>query len=80
MSDDKKFKHCYYDGTGDVEKFVVRIELEAALKNHENEKKAQFLASKLVGAAMEVYLRLSNNDHNEFDKTKTELYKEFRKG
>ena len=80
MGDDKKLKHCYYDGTGDVEKFVVRIELEASLKGHQDEKKAQFLASKLVGAAMEVYLRLSDADHKEFDKIKTELYKEFRKG
>ena len=80
MGDDKKFKHCYYDGTGDVEKFVVRIELEAALKGHQDEKKAQFLASKLVGPAMEVYLRLSDGDRKEFDKIKAELYKEFRKG
>ena len=77
---DKKFKHCYYDGTTDVEKFVVRIELEAALKNHQDEKKAQFLASKLLGPAMEAYLRLSAEDKKDFDKIKDELYKEFLKG
>ena len=77
---DKKFKHCYFDGNGDVEKFVVRIELEASLKNHQDEKKAQFLACKLLGPAMETYLRLSAEDRKDFDKIKDELYKKFRKG
>ena len=77
---DKKFKHCFFDGTTDVEKFVVRIDLEASLKNYQDEKKAQYLASKLIGPAMEVYLRLSAEDKKEFDKIKDELYTEFLKG
>ena len=77
---DKRFKHCFFDGTTDVEKFVVRIDLEASLKNYQDEKKAQYLASKLIGPAMEVYLRLSAEDKKEFDKIKDELYTEFLKG
>ena len=77
---DKKFKHCYYDGVSNVKKSVVRVELEASLKNHVDEKKAQFLASKLIGPAMEVYLRLPDEDKKNFDKIKEELYKEFLKG
>ena len=69
-----------YDGTHDVRKFVAKVELEASLKNHADEKKAQYIASKLVGHAMDVYLRMSTEDQKDPEKVKTELLKEFERG
>ena len=69
-----------YDGTHDVRKFVAKVELEAALKNHVDEKKAQYIASKLVGHAMDVYLRMSAEDQKDPEKVKNELLKEFERG
>ena len=60
--------HKVYDGSTDVRKFVERVELEASLKNHADEKKAQYIASKLVGHAMDVYLRISDADQKDPDK------------
>ena len=69
-----------YDGTYDVRKFVAKVELEASLKNHADEKKAQYIASKLVGHAMDVYLRMTEEDKKDPEKVKTELLKEFERG
>jgi hypothetical protein len=69
-----------YDGTTDVRKFVTRVELEASIKGHANEKKAQYIASKLVGHAMDVYLRMAADDQKDPDKVKGELMKEFERG
>ena len=69
-----------YDGTHDVRKFVAKVELEASLKNHADEKKAQYIASKLVGHAMDVYLRMSTEDQKDPEKVKTELLKEYERG
>ena len=69
-----------YDGTYDVRKFVAKVELEASLKNHADEKKAQYIASKLVGHAMDVYLRMSDEAKKDPEKVKTELLKEFERG
>ena len=73
-------KYKVYDGTSDVRKFVTRVESEAALKNHDAEKKAQYIASKLVGHAMYVYLRMSGEDQKDPEKVKAELLKEFDQG
>lgn len=69
-----------YDGTYDVRKFIAKAELEAALKNHADEKKAQYIASKLVGPAMDVYLRMSAADQKDPELVKAELLKEFERG
>ena len=69
-----------YDGASDVRKSVAKVELEAALKNHVDEKKAQYMASKLVGPAMDVYLRMSAEDQKDPEKVKAELLKEFERG
>ena len=74
----KSYKN--YDGSTDVRKFVTKSELEASLKNHDGEKKAQYIASKLVGPAMDVYLRLSDDDKKDPEKLKAELLKEFERG
>ena len=70
----------HYDGTTDVRKFITKVELEASLKNHAEEKEAQYIASKLVGHAMDVYLRLPVEDKKDPDKVKGELLKEFERG
>ena len=73
-------KYKVYDGTSDVRKFVTRVELEASLKNHAGEKKAQYIASKLVGHAMDVYLRMAGDDQKDPEIVKGELLKEFERG
>ena len=78
MDSQKAYK--YFDGTSDVRKFVTKTELEAALKNHADEKRAQYMASKLVGHAMDVYLRMSDEDKKDPEKLKAELLKEFERG
>ena len=60
MDSQKAYK--YFDGTSDVRKFVTKTELEAALKNHADEKKAQYMASKLVGPAMDAYMRMPDDE------------------
>ena len=70
----------YYDGTSDVRKFVTTVELEASLKNHADEKKAQYIASKLIGHAMDVYLRMSDEDKKYPEKVTAELLKKFERG
>ena len=70
----------YYDGNSDVRMFITKVELEASLKNHADEKKAQYVASRLVGPAMGVYLRMTAEDKKDVEKIKTELLKEFERG
>ena len=77
---DNKNAYKHYDGATDVRKFVTKVELEASLKNHDGEKKAQYMASKLVGHAMDVYMRMSDDDKKDPDKLKAELLKEFERG
>ena len=72
------YKH--YDGTTDVRKFITKVELEASLKNHDGEKKAQYMASKLVGHAMDVYMRMPDEEKKDPAKVKSELLKEFERG
>ena len=44
---EKQTKLKYYDGTTDIEAFVTRVDLNAAIKEYTAEKKAQYLASLL---------------------------------
>ena len=69
-----------YDGSGDVKRFITKVELEASLKNYENEKKAQYLGSKLLGPALDVYMRLTDEEKKDFTKIRDELLKEFERG
>ena len=64
----------------DIRNFLAKIELEAALKDYADEKKANFLASRLIGPAFEVYMRLTDADKEDFAKIKEELLKEFERG
>ena len=68
----------YFDGTGDVQSFVEKVELMATLKGHNtNEPKATFIASRLVGTAFDVYRRMSADDKKDPEKLKENLKKEF---
>ena len=80
MDNDKKKLRLSFDGTGNVKVFLTKLELEASIKGHVEEKKAQFLASKLMGPAFDVYLRLSDDEKKDFAAIKPELLREFEKG
>ena len=69
-----------YDGKSDVKVFLTRAGLVAAVKGHDGEKKAQFLASKLLPPALDVYMRLSEDDKKDYSKIEEALLKEFQKG
>ena len=79
MESSKKAK-ITYDGSTDVKNFLTKVELEASLKEYEDEKKANFLASRLLGPAFDVYMRLTDENKKNFDEIKTELRKEFEGG
>ncbi len=69
-----------FDGSDDIKAFLEKIKLQSALKGYENEKAAQYLASRLEGRAFDVYMRLSNDDKKETEKITEELLKEFEAG
>ena len=69
-----------YDGNGDVNVFITRVNLVAAIKGYAGEKKAQFLASHLVPPAFDVYMRLSADDKKDAEKIEEGLLKEFQRG
>ena len=48
-----------FTGNADVQAFLTKVEIHAALKGYTGEKLAQALASKLEGPAFDVYLRLA---------------------
>ena len=79
MESSKKVK-ITFDGTTDVKNFLTKVELEASLKDYVDEKKANFLASRLVGPAFDVYMRLTDANRKDFDQIKDELKKEFERG
>ena len=66
-----------YDGTGDLEKFIVKCNLNCSLKGHRALKSAQFLGSCLEGRAFDVFMRLCEDDKKIPIKIKEELLKEF---
>ena len=79
MESSKKVK-ITFDGSTDVKNFLTKVELESSLKDYVDEKKANFLASRLVGPAFDVYMRLTDENKKNFDQIKAELKKEFERG
>ena len=53
-SSQQKKNKVVYDGTTFVKNFLTKVDLEASLKEYTDEKKANFLASRLVGPAFDV--------------------------
>lgn len=80
MESSSKIKCVDFDGKGDVKTFLTKVEIVASIKEYTDEKKAQFVASKLIGPAFDVYMRLSDDDKKLFPRIKEELLKEFEKG
>ena len=80
MESSSKIKCVDFDGKGDIKTFLTKVEIVASIKEYADEKKAQFLASKLVGPAFDVYMRLSDDDKKQFPRIKAELLNEFEKG
>ena len=76
MASSSTTKH--YDGSSDVEAFITQVELKAAIKGYDGEKKAQYLASQLAeGHALNIYLKLSDDDKKDCDNIETALREEF---
>ena len=68
----------FYDGTTDVEAFITRVNLKAAIKGYENAKKAQYIASLLAeGHALNIYLSLSDAEKIDCTAIETALRREF---
>ena len=62
-----------FDGKGDVNAFIKKMELLISLKGFEGEKAAQAMASKLEQPAFNVYIRMSEEDQKDVEKLKAEL-------
>ena len=69
-----------FNGKGDVNAFIVKIELHSKLKNYVGENAAVFLASRLQEPAFNVYMRMSEEDRKDVEKIKTELKKQYEVG
>ena len=68
-----------FSGVGDVKEFITKVELQEDLKNFDSKKKAQLLASRLNGRAFDLYLRLPEDQKQEFEAIKGELLNEFER-
>ena len=77
MATSKEHSKVYFDGTGDVQSFVEKVDLIARLKKHEDEEKAVFIGSKLGGPAFDVYRRLTAAEKKDPEVLKTNLLREF---
>ena len=66
-----------FNGTGDVNVFLEKISLLAALKDYDDPKHSQLIASHLNSPAFEVYMRLSADDKKDPAKVAAELRKDF---
>ena len=80
MESEKLNKLECFDGTGDDKRFITRIHLEASLKGYEDAKNAQYLGSKLLGLALDVYMQLIDEEKTRFNIIRDELFKEFERG
>ena len=69
-----------FDGSGNVKSFITKVELIATVKEYTGEKLAAVIASKLNGPALDLYMRLSEEDKKSAEKIKLELLKEFERG
>ena len=70
----------FFNGKGDENAFIVKVDLYNKLKKYEGEDAAVSLASRLHEPAFNVYLRMSEEDRNDAEKIKTELKKQYQVG
>ena len=69
-----------FNGKGDVNVFLTKVDLYNQLKNYAGETAAVSLASRLEEPAFNVYMRMSEEDLKDIDKIKTELRKQYQVG
>lgn len=77
---DKISKEDRFDGKGDVNAFIKKMELYIALKEYTGEKAAQALASHLMLPAFNVYMRMTVGDQKDVEKIKKELREQYEVG
>ena len=78
MAASKKVDH--FNGKGDVNAFLVKVDLYNKLKKYEGEDAAVSLESRLQEPAFNVYLRMTEDDRKDPAKIKTELKKQYQIG
>ena len=69
-----------FNGKGDVNAFLVKVDLYNKLKKFEGEDAAVSLASRLEEPAFNVYLRMSEADRKDIKKIQDELRKQYEVG
>lgn len=69
-----------YSGKGDVNNFIVKMELHIKLKELTGESAAWLLASRLEEPAFNVYMRLTDDEKKDVAKLKAELRKQYETG
>ena len=69
-----------FNGKGDVNVFLTKIDLYNQLKNYAGEQAAVSLASRLEEPAFNVYMRMSEEDRKDIEKIKTELRSQYQVG
>ena len=77
---DRISKEDRFDGKGDVNAFIKKMELYIALKENTGEKAAQALASHLMLPAFNVYMRMTVGDQKDVEKIKKELREQYEVG
>ena len=78
MESEKLNKLKCFDGTWDIKRFITRIHFEASLKEYEDEKKAQYIGNKLLGPALDVYMRLTDEEETLFNIIRTNCLKNLK--
>ena len=69
------FKSCVFD----VNAYITKVELAASRKVYSEDKLAAALASRLKGAALKLYLQLTDDNKKDPERIREELHK-IRKG
>ena len=69
-----------FSGKGDVNAFLVKIDLYNKLKKYTGEDAAVLLGSRLEEPAFNVYLRMLEEDRKDIEKIKAELKKQYEVG
>lgn len=72
-------KQDYYNGTGDVDLWLMKMKFYCSTKKFEGKQEAHAIASKLEGAAFLCIARLPDADQDDPTKVKAALRKEFDK-
>ena len=69
-----------FNGKGDVNVFLTKVDLYNQLKGHTGETAAVSLASRLEEPAINVYMRMSVDDRKDIKKIQAELRKQYEVG